>query len=71
MTQTYELSEKQPTVEVPQETKQKSSVVLRPQKEMWLDRAAELLAAMSLCVDKGQKIPYEWIDELSQANDHL
>ena len=65
------VDENLPVAEAPQETKQEPSVVLRPQKEMWLDRAAELLAAMSLCVDKGQKIPYDWIDELSQANDYL
>jgi hypothetical protein len=70
----YKLSEKQPAVEAPveapQETKQEPPT-LRPRREMWLDRAAELLAAMSLCVDNGQEIPYEWIVELSQANAYL
>lgn len=66
----YKLSEKQPAVEAPQETKQELPV-LRPQKEMWLDRAAELLAAMSLCVDNQQKIPSEWIEELANVNVHL
>lgn len=67
----YKLSEKQPAVEAPQETKQEPLVTLRPQKEMWLDRAAELLAAMSLCVDNQQKIPSEWIEELANVNVHL
>lgn len=77
----YKLSEKQPTVEASKRefikcddspaSQEQPLPTLRPQKEMWLDRAAELLAAMSLCVDNQQKIPYEWIDELSQANDCL
>lgn len=68
----YKLSEKQPAAEAPQEAKLEPLPTLRPQKEMWLDRAAELLAAMSLCVDNGQKIPYHWIDELALINDvHL
>lgn len=64
------LTEKQSAVEAPQAAKQ-GPPTLRPQKEMWLDRAAELLAAMSLCVDNQQKIPYEWIEELANVNVHL
>lgn len=74
----YKLSEKQPALEAPVEAQQEPPAPqeqpipsLRPQKEMWLDRAAELLAAMSLCIDSGQKIPYDWIEELANVNVHL
>lgn len=44
---------------------------LRPQRDMWVNRAAELLEAMNVRIDHKQQIPQEWLIELTQVNERL
>lgn len=53
------------------EIKNQELPTLRLQKEMWLDRAAEIIAAISICIDRSQKVPDDWLVELKGINEHL